>query len=319
MYKIVGGDQKEYGPVSAEQVLQWIREGRANAETRVQVEGSADWKPLSSLAEFAAEFPPLTLPLLTSAPSPAPAPAIDTQAMLTRDYQLSIGACVSRGWQLMRSWLGLLIGATLLVMIISLGCAGIPVLGGIAGLIISGPLYGGLYWLFLKAIRRQATSVGDIFAGFSQNFVQLMLAQIVVSILTMLSGIVAIAAVAIAIMFGAGYLASDSNLPLPLMLVLIIVGLAGFVPAIYLAVSWTFTLPLVIDKKLDFWPAMELSRKKVGQHWWKVFGLIIVGALIAAVGLLACIVGFVFTLPLFIAVLMYAYEDIFSASAAPTA
>ena len=33
MYKVLGIDQKEYGPVSAEVVLRWIKEGRANAST----------------------------------------------------------------------------------------------------------------------------------------------------------------------------------------------------------------------------------------------------------------------------------------------
>ena len=28
MYKIIGGDQKEYGPIGAEQIRQWIAEGR---------------------------------------------------------------------------------------------------------------------------------------------------------------------------------------------------------------------------------------------------------------------------------------------------
>jgi len=52
MYKIIGADQKEYGPVTADQVRQWIAEGRADARTLVQAEGGA-WKPLSTFVEFA--------------------------------------------------------------------------------------------------------------------------------------------------------------------------------------------------------------------------------------------------------------------------
>lgn len=52
MYKIIGGDQREYGPVDFNSVLDWIRQGRANAQTLVQKEGGA-WVPLGSLAEFA--------------------------------------------------------------------------------------------------------------------------------------------------------------------------------------------------------------------------------------------------------------------------
>ena len=53
MYRIIGADGREYGPISADQLRQWITEGRANAQTRVQAEGSAEWKPLSSIPEFA--------------------------------------------------------------------------------------------------------------------------------------------------------------------------------------------------------------------------------------------------------------------------
>jgi len=51
-YKILGGDQQEYGPVSGEEVRQWIREGRANGETLGQAEGGM-WKKLSLFPEFA--------------------------------------------------------------------------------------------------------------------------------------------------------------------------------------------------------------------------------------------------------------------------
>ncbi len=52
MYRIIGADQKEYGPVTAEQLRQWIVEGRADGRTLVRAEGGA-WKPLSTFSEFA--------------------------------------------------------------------------------------------------------------------------------------------------------------------------------------------------------------------------------------------------------------------------
>ncbi len=68
MYKIIGADGKEYGPVTSEQVRQWITEGRANAQTKVQPEGATDWQALGSVAEFANAF--ATQPA-TIAPLPA--------------------------------------------------------------------------------------------------------------------------------------------------------------------------------------------------------------------------------------------------------
>ena len=62
-YKIVGGDRQEYGPVSGEEVRQWISEGRANGETLGQSEGGM-WKKLSLFPEFADLLgqPPLAVP-----------------------------------------------------------------------------------------------------------------------------------------------------------------------------------------------------------------------------------------------------------------
>ena len=53
MYKIIGADGKAYGPVTPEQIRQWISEARVNSETQVLVEGSQEWKPLSDYPEFA--------------------------------------------------------------------------------------------------------------------------------------------------------------------------------------------------------------------------------------------------------------------------
>jgi hypothetical protein len=57
MYKIIGADQKEYGPITADQLRQWISEGRINAGTKVQTEGAGVWKSVSELPEFAAALP----------------------------------------------------------------------------------------------------------------------------------------------------------------------------------------------------------------------------------------------------------------------
>lgn len=56
MYKIQGADQKEYGPVAAEVIRDWIRQGRATAGTLVQSEGVSEWKPLSDFIEFSVDL-----------------------------------------------------------------------------------------------------------------------------------------------------------------------------------------------------------------------------------------------------------------------
>jgi hypothetical protein len=78
MYRIIGADGNQYGPISADQLRQWIAEGRANAQTKVLAEGTTEWKPLSEFPEF---FPSTSAPGPTPLP-PSPAPGIPTMQPL---------------------------------------------------------------------------------------------------------------------------------------------------------------------------------------------------------------------------------------------
>lgn len=49
---MLGGDGRQYGPVSVEQIKQWVVEGRATAQTLLKIEGG-EWKPLATFPEFA--------------------------------------------------------------------------------------------------------------------------------------------------------------------------------------------------------------------------------------------------------------------------
>jgi hypothetical protein len=68
MYKILGADGREYGPVAAGQLRQWIAEGRANALTQALAPGATEWKPLGALPEFAGQFAPSAPPAIGAWP-----------------------------------------------------------------------------------------------------------------------------------------------------------------------------------------------------------------------------------------------------------
>jgi uncharacterized membrane protein len=89
-------------------------------------------------------------------------------------------------------------------------------------------------------------------------------------------------------------------------------GLVMLIPMIYLSISWMFALPLIMDKRLDFWPAMQLSRQVVGKHWWTTLALSIVVGAISLIGLFLCCIGAFFTMPLAFVTAMNAYEKMFS-------
>jgi len=79
MFKIIGADQKEYGPISTEQIRQWIRDGRLNSQTPAQRAGEGEWQQLSAFEEFADLFQTGAAaipggPTPTYAPSAVPGP-----------------------------------------------------------------------------------------------------------------------------------------------------------------------------------------------------------------------------------------------------
>ena len=71
MYKIIGADGREYGPVTAEQLRQWVAEGRATPQTLTQTVGSTEWKPLALFPELGTALPP----------SPPSAPTTNSMAV----------------------------------------------------------------------------------------------------------------------------------------------------------------------------------------------------------------------------------------------
>lgn len=153
--------------------------------------------------------------------------------------------------------------------------AGLLMLVPIIGWLLSGPLLGGLCVLMLNRMRGRAAQVSDVFVGFGPLFWQLLLARVVAHIL-----------VSVGLLF-------------------------CLLPGIYLAVAWAFAIPLVIDRNMEFWSAMEVSRKVVNKVWWPMFGLLILAYLIAVSGVLLCLIGIIITAPIALAALVYAYEDIF--------
>jgi hypothetical protein len=80
MYKILGGDGQEYGPAGADQMRQWIAEGRVSGQTQTRLEGTTQWKSLAEFPEFnialaAKSGPPaLPPPLARGQPSPGAPP-----------------------------------------------------------------------------------------------------------------------------------------------------------------------------------------------------------------------------------------------------
>ncbi len=218
----------------------------------------------------------------TAASAPPPIAPLPTQETPLPDYNLDVTSCVRRGWALVKSDFWPMVGSFVLVAMFSI-IAGIAAdsfthssaLLLILSLLLNGPILGGLCLHFLKKIRGEKTAMETAFSGFNDQFLHLFLGGFITCTL---------------IYLGFYFL---------------------ILPGVYLLIAWMFTLPLIIDRKMEFWPAMELSRKMVTKHWWQLmlFGLLV--TLVASVGILALGIGLLVSAPVALAAMMYAYEDIF--------
>jgi hypothetical protein len=92
MYRIIGADGKEYGPISAEQIRQWLAEGRVNWQTQIKSADATDWQTLATLPEFAAEL--ATRPAVSPPSFPTSDPATKTSGLAIASLVLGVlGFC----------------------------------------------------------------------------------------------------------------------------------------------------------------------------------------------------------------------------------
>jgi hypothetical protein len=200
--------------------------------------------------------------------------------LLQQDYQSPTGSCVSRGWSCYRANFGPMLGTTVLIGLVLLVANGIPYLSYILGLVFNGPLIGGLWLYFVRKNRQEEALLSHAFSGFGPMFGQSLLGYLVPTILSSLPLIPGIAFLIVGLF--AGMAAGVKTAFLGVAAVAVVLILVGVVASYYLTTLWLFVLPLVADKKVPFWPAMQLSRKMVAKHFWLNFGLVFCLGLIAA-------------------------------------
>ena len=323
-YKILGSDQKEYGPVSQEDLRRWIQEQRVDGNSLIQAEGETEWKALRTFGEFGDLI--RDQPTASSARPPAPpiVPSVTDAAayslqILGNPIRIDVMHCIRRSWDLYKANFSLIFPTTLVIFIAASAAGAIPWFGFIINLVLNGVFYGGLYWFFLKVIRGEKAELMDSFAGFSRFFQQLMLGGAVINILSLFA--ICLAGIPFLLSFIPAMISLSDN---PSANPDAILGAFGFIGvlsvlfmilvAFFVYAMWMFALPLIVDKGLDFWPAMELSRKVFLKDWRNLLLLLILCGLIAMSGILLCVIGVFFTAPIAIGAVTYAYEDIFGST-----
>ncbi len=249
--------------------------------------------------------------------------------LTARTAALEVFGCLACSFRLWRENLRPLVGVTFLILFIQSLIGAIPIVGALSGLLLNGVYWGGLAYYYLGKMRGESREVSDAFAGFSKALGPLVLASLFIALLI-------IAVLAFILMTYQAVLPSGASAAR-------VVLLLGVIPLVYLAVGWTFTFPLVIDKGLSPGTAMEVSRLVVTRQWFRVFLLMICACILGllcvlpALGVLftplsgvllkltpilgtiflglLCVIPFIsvlLALPLMLGAIFYAYEDLFS-------
>jgi hypothetical protein len=249
----------------------------------------------------------------------APGALVSEAELLVRDYEVDIGSSLQRGWETFKANAGLMIGATVLVYLAIMGVSLvsnlIPVAGFIVSLFVNGPLMGGLWVFYIKRVRNQEGGLADAFSGFSPRFWQLALTQAIPGLISL--GVMGLIGIVMAMtlptmMVGARTRGIAASAAAHAMLIpLVVSAVIAVLVLLYLSTCWMFALPLAGDKGLNFWPALELSRRVVSKHWWMTFWLMVVCGVLGMLGIFACGLGLLVSGPVAFAMLASHYEKVF--------
>lgn len=147
------------------------------------------------------------------------------------------------------------------------------VVNGCIPLVLQGPMMAGFHIACIRKLMGGRTDVADLFKGFNR-FAAGLLAFLIIAIFVFLGSLLCI------------------------------------IPGLILAAMYQFTYLFIVDKKLDFWPAMQASHELVKKDYLGFTLFFIALMLIQAAGALLCLVGLLITVPLYYAATTAAYRDL---------
>ena len=230
---------------------------------------------------------------LQQAPSDSQAPSIE-QA-LSRGYDFAIGELLGEAWQRVKGTKGIIIGGFLVfyavMFVVSFVLGGMlgvfgalsespaavmvgELLIGVLASALAYPFMAGINMIGIRRAADQPISFNEIFSHFGRTL-PLVITAVVMMLLIYLG-----------------------------MFLLII-------PGLYLAIAYMLAIPLVVERGLSPWQALEASRKAISQHWFKTFGLFLLLGLITLVSVIPLGIGLVWSIPLFVIAMGVLYRTIF--------
>ena len=153
--------------------------------------------------------------------------------------------------------------------------------------VLAGPMMAGMTLIVLRVLRKEqpVPQIGDVFKGFD-FFVQALLYIVVV--------------------VAAGFLLG-------------FIPMIGQVAGFLISPLVMFAMCLIVDRKMDFWPAILASFEKAKAEYVMLLVLWLLGSLISAAGGLLCGVGAILTAPFSVVLTVVAYRHLFEEAAAEAA
>lgn len=248
----------------------------------------------------------------------------DYKELIAGDYNFDMNSYMGAGWELFKKGAGSFIGFTLLYFIISFilnlgfSLTGLDMFS-LSSSFIDTPLLAGVF-IFGRKLLKGHEEFGDFFGGFNY-FGQIALHLIVFGLFL---------APLFLLLFGFAF-------PYEMLSSWNVESLAGggvadewaarmeenfgmvmgvfflfFIGAVYLGISYSLTVPLIVDSKMGFWEAMETSRKVVGKKFFGFFGMFFFLGIIMIIGvIITCGLGLLVVIPTYQCIVFSAYDQIF--------
>ncbi len=206
-------------------------------------------------------------------PTDSPPPALEP-SLARAPASLPLSDYFKTGWGLFKQYPGGFVSFCLLNLVIQVALNRTPYVGAVAAAVVGTPLFMGNFIVSAKLLQGQTPEFRDFFAGF-QFFLPLLLLSLVTCLFIVIGTMLLI------------------------------------VPGVYLFVAYLFASYLVVDRRQDFWPAMELSRRTINPRWFGYFAFTLLLVLLNLAGALLLGLGLLVTIPLSFCVVTAAYAEVF--------
>ena len=211
--------------------------------------------------------------------------------------------CIKEGWALIKDQYWLFFGITLVGLLI----------GGAIPIVLLGPMMVGIFLCLQQRQRNHPVEFGLLFKGFDLFGPSLIVAVLkMIPIFIILIPYYIFVFAMMATMPRGRPSAEDSQGFLFAFLGMeLLFGLLIITVSILVEMFFMFAFPLVADRKMSGMDAVKLSFKAGRANLGGVLGLMLLNGLFTILGVLACIVGVYFYLPIAIASQAVAYRRVF--------